>query len=471
MVENVKAISKKVALSMTEDSGLNVLMIVSDTVRADYLGVNGGHVHTPNLDALAKSSVQFRNAWAASFPTVPARADYFTGTYAFTDIGWGPMPQELPSVAQLIAESGEVLTAGVVDTPYLVLRGFNYDRGFQFFYDLPTQDVGGLRMGDRRIVKRGVLVPRPRVTEFDLCAPATMTVAEQCLEKLVDQRFFLYVDTWDPHEPWDPPAWYVKRYKPDYDGRLVAPVYGPYADSGLSDDDFETAWACYSGELEMTDRWIGRLLERLDSLGLAESTAVVFASDHGFYFGEHGGLLGKMVRAPGAGDIEWLRSPLYPECAHVPVFVRIPGEQPRVDDRLISAIDMAPTLLDLFGVQPPAHMLGRSLLPLVRDQSLPGNEITVTAMPLASPGDGVRVVDDVFRSIREWQPISVREGSWLLLFSRWSDPIELYDLESDPGCSTDVADSHPEVVRTMHEKLIAELRRAGASEDAIAARS
>ena len=71
---------------------MNVIMIVADTVITDYLGVHGGHVHTPNLDRLAAESVDFLSAHAASFPTVPARADYLTGRYALTDIGWGPCP-------------------------------------------------------------------------------------------------------------------------------------------------------------------------------------------------------------------------------------------------------------------------------------------------------------------------------------------------------------------------------------------
>ena len=72
---------------------MNVIMIVADTVVTDYLGVHGGHVHTPNLDRLAAESVDFLSAHAASFPTVPARADYLTGQYALTDIGWGPLPE------------------------------------------------------------------------------------------------------------------------------------------------------------------------------------------------------------------------------------------------------------------------------------------------------------------------------------------------------------------------------------------
>ncbi len=447
-----------------ERDTMNLVVIIADTVRFDYLGVNGGPVHTPNLDALARSSRFFTRTYAASFPTVPARADYLTGTYALARIGWGPRPRELVTVPQLISASG-VTTVGVVDTPFYVANGYNYDKGFDYFYDLPTQDLEGQRHGDDRIPKRSVLVPEPRRTEYDYCAPRTMTVAEMCLEQLVDTRFLLWVDTWDPHEPWDPPAWYVKRYKSDYDGRVVEPVYGRYAAHGLTEEDFQTARACHWGELTMVDRWIGRLLERLESLGIAERTAVLFTSDHGFYFGERGGQLGKMIRPDGSDQMHWIRSPLYPECTHVPLMLRVPGDAPRRDDRLVSAIDIAPTLLDFFGIRPEPHMPGASVL---REQD--GRSFAITAMPLSEPGDEVALVDDVTRSVLEWQPITVTTDEWMMLFSRWSDPIELYDAVRDPWCTRNLADERPEVVEELHRLMISELERAGADSGAIAAR-
>lgn len=452
---------------------VNVLLIVSDTVRPDYLGINGGPTRTPNLDTFARSSVYFRRAFANSFPTVPARADYLTGTYAFTEIGWGPLPRKTSSVVEALAADG-VTTIGVADTPFYVANGFNYDRGFQYFYDLPTQDLEGQRHGDPRIPKRGGITPAPRLKEYDYCAPHTMTTAEIALERLVDKRFFMLVDTWDPHEPWDPPAYYVKRYKPDYDGRVVEPVYGPYAEYGLTEDDMETARACYAAELEMVDRWTGRLLERLESLGLAEETTVIFVSDHGFYFGEHGGIFGKMVRAEPRVN-KWLRSPLYGECSNVPLMIRLPGVEPRFDDRLVAAaIHIAPTILDLFGLEQPEQMLGRSLVPLVRSSDEPADDITVTAMPLAAPGGSVRVVDDLTRVVDEWQPITLMSRDWMMLFSRWDDPIELYAVNGsviDAPHGPNLAADRPDVVKDLHGKLIAELQRAGASDDAIQARS
>jgi arylsulfatase A-like enzyme len=211
----------------------------------------------------------------------------------------------------------------------------------------------------------------------------------------------------------------------------------------------------------MVDRWIGRLIDRIDTLNLSDHTVVVFLSDHGFYLGERGGLLGKLIRrVDRSGTARWLRSPLYHEIVDIPLWIRDPRTPARIDDRLVSAIDLAPTLLGLFGIDAPASFHGRSLL-----ERAPVREVAVTALPLAAPGTPSPVVDDVFRVIDEWQPITVTTADWRLLFSRWADPIELYDLARDPGETENVADEHPEVVERLHRLLIEELELGRASED------
>jgi arylsulfatase A-like enzyme len=289
-----------------------------------------------------------------------------------------------------------------------------------------------------------------------------MTTAEQCLEELRGRApFFLWVDTWDPHEPWDAPPWYVEPYKPDYDGRVVWPPYRAYTDAGMSDDDLATAVACYRGKLTMVDRWIGRLVDRIDTLNLADDTVVVFLSDHGFYLGERGGLLGKLIRhVDESGTARWRRSPLYHEIVDIPLWIRDPRVAGRLDDRLVSAIDLAPTLLEFFGLDVPPSFHGRSLLSSGRVR-----DVAVTALPLADPGTPSPVVDDVFRVIDDWQPITVTTDEWRLLFSRWADPVELYDIANDPAETRNLADANPDVVKRLHALMIDELARADARAD------
>jgi arylsulfatase A-like enzyme len=451
---------------------MNVLWIVSDTMRPDCLGINGSPVYTPNLDDLARRSVTFRRAQAASFPTVPTRGDYVTGRYNFVDIGWGPLPRETRTIGQLLGEA-RIVSVGVVDTPFYTQKGYNYDRGFTYFYDLPPQlEYGGSRARREAnfVMPSGpTLIPHPRVSEFDYAVAQTMTTAERCLEQLLDGPFFMYADTWDPHEPFDPPAWYVERYRSDYDGRVVYPTYGPYEEFGIPREDVEIAFDCYKGKVTMTDRWIGRLIDRLDTLNLLDSTAIIFSSDHGFYFGEHG-FFGKM-QATRPHALTWRRSPLYRELSDIPLWISVPGGRTGNDQRLVSNIDIAPTVLDLMGVSSPDYFHGRSLLPLVNDPALPGDPVAMTGAPLAAPGDSVALVDDVMRNILEWQPLTLTTEEWSLIFSRWDDPIELYDLQGDPGQEKNVADTHPDVVRELHGMLVAELQRAGTPEAAIAPRA
>jgi arylsulfatase A-like enzyme len=119
----------------------NLLVIVSDTFRRDHLGAYGNpRIRTPYLDELARSSVVFENHLLSSFPTMPARADLLTGTFAYTFMGWEPLPIHLQTIPALLSEAG-YLTMGIVDTPFYVRNGFGYDRGFPFLEHQGTPEA------------------------------------------------------------------------------------------------------------------------------------------------------------------------------------------------------------------------------------------------------------------------------------------------------------------------------------------
>lgn len=435
-----------------------ILMIVSDTVRGDMLGYNGGHVRTPNLDRLASRSMVFDRYYASSFPTVPARYDYLTGKAAYAGNGWGPLPQSDRSIVSAMTTAGYT-TLGVVDTPFYQVNGYNYDRGFNYFYDMKSQLLGTPQYnaysapGEDKGQSEGKLPQWPitgkvkpdhRTGERDCPTPLTMVQAAKSLEEIYQDKFFALVDTWDPHEPWDPPEYYIRRYMPDYRGERVHPPYGDITKHGLTERDVQVARACYSGELELVDRWIGHLLEQLVYLGIEETTAVVFVSDHGFLLGEHN-QMGKLVRrAP--GEATWMRSPLYEEIAKVPLIVHVPGAKPGRTDELACALDIAPTLLDMAGLSPSGDMHGQSLLPAARGEAFRGRDHVVTALPFANPGEGVLAVDDLMRTVVEWQPATVTTREWSLLFATPDEPIELYDLRVDPQQRNNVAAEHPQVI-------------------------
>ena len=431
---------------------MNIIFICADTFRRDHLGCYGNEsIYTPCLDKLAKESLVLDRHYAASFPTMPTRADYFTGRWTFTYMGWNPLAASEVLLAEVLAEAG-YKTLGVVDTPFSSVGDYNYDRGFREYIPVPGQRLEGRARcaGERRF-------------EEDCCACRTMIEAGRLLEFYRKDKFFLYVDTWDPHEPWNPPPWYTERYMPDYDGRLVAPCYARYQEQGISDEDMAVARATYAGEVSMVDHWVGYLLQKVESMNLADSTAIFFTTDHGFYFGEHGGLFGKMVGTGGTyGAVEmtnvttqtWFRSPLYEEIAHVPAIMRIPGATPGRTPALTSAVDIMPTLLELAGVETPETVQGTSFLPATRDAAWHGREVVFSSPPLYNLDETSQVVDHYHRDISEYQPTSITSGKWCLLYAAAGEPVELYNLDADPRQSTDVADANPDVVRTLHAEFV-----------------
>lgn len=420
----------------------NIIVIVSDTFRRDHLGAYGNPwIRTPNLDAFARSSVVFDRHVISSFPTMPARADILTGTFSYTFMGWEPLPKHLPTLPDILSRAG-YLTMGIVDTPFFVRNGYGYDRGFDDFIWVRGQgdDTRPQERSDCRSTWR---------YESDRMVARTMTEAERWLERHHRERFFLYVDTWDPHEPWDAPEYYTRLYRPDYDGRNIYPAYGRWEEVGLSEEDVRVAHATYCGEVTMVDLWVGRLLSKLEVLGLRENTAVFFLSDHGFYFGEHG-YFGKAewVHDPGAVVSEdsvlpdwlpesWLLtvgwSPLYKELTRVPLIARVPGLPPGRRAAMTTHPDIAPTLLELAGVEAPQQMQGESFLEVLRGDREEHRRFVISSWPLYfAEGELTTAVDSRPRRIASYMPLTVTTPNRSLILGGPDDEPELYDLERDP---------------------------------------
>ena len=421
----------------------NVVLVVCDTFRRDHVGAYGNaKIRTPALDRLAAEAVVFDHHVISSFPTMPARADFLTGRFAYTFMGWEPLPAGIETLPGVLS-SGGYLTMGVVDTPFFIRNGYGYDRGFDDFIWVRGQgdDTRPHERSDARLTW---------VSEADRLVARTMTEAEGWLERHYrDEPFFLYVDTWDPHEPWDAPPYYAALYKTDYDGRHIYPAYGKWREHGLTEADMETVRATYCAEVTMVDRWLGRLLEKLDVLGIRDRTYVIFTSDHGFYFGEHD-YFGKAewfhdpdaVLAADADVPEWLPdswlltlgwSPLYQELTRVPLIVRGPGLRPGRRRALTTAPDIAPTLLELAGVEPPIGMAGRSLRGVLRDDVAEHRPFVVSSWPLYfAEGELTTAVDSRARRIASYMPLTVTTRSRSLVLGGAAEEPELYDLETDP---------------------------------------
>ena len=438
---------------------MNVIWIMTDTLRRDHIGAYGNKsIHTPSLDLLASRSVRFDRHYAAGFPTMPSRADLFTGRWTISFMKWEPLAGEVETLAQLLSRQG-FRTAACVDTPFYLRYGMNYDRGFQTFFTVQGQEGSATRYQQERGHESRDIRAWWRL-EADRNAPQTITKAMDWLERHYKEDFFLYIDTWDPHEPWDAPPYYTERYWPGYDGEIISPIYGHRKSvPGFTEERVRKAHATYCGEVTMVDTWVGYLLRKVENMGLAGNTAIIFTSDHGFYFGEHGDLFGKMTFANKPDgtiynwtdlNASWTYSPLYEELVTAPLLVQMPGIEAGSYDGLTSAIDLAPTVLEILGQETPAWMEGRSLLTGMRDRSAPGREYVVSTIPFANKGDEVMSVDNVSRTLRTELMTTVTAGDWSLLYSMEPGVSELYDLVADPLQGTNLVSKRPEVAKDIH---------------------
>jgi arylsulfatase A-like enzyme len=468
---------------------LNCILIISDTLRRDHLGCYGNEwISTPHIDRFAGESVLFDRAYAASFPTVPHRHDVLTGRYTFTDAAWAPLPRDETILAEELAAAGYV-SMMILDEPHIVENGYHYDRGFDGWEwirgqesdrwrtaparpDLPCP-AQKLRRPERlaRVHQRNIWSRR---YEEDTFVARTMAQAGRWLEDNYREHgsFFLYVDTFDPHEPWDAPEWYVDMYDPGYEGDVVNyPLYGPV--DYLTPKELQHTRALYAAEVTLVDRWLGRLLQRIEDLGLLDDTVVIVTTDHGFYHGEHS-WIGKSHITP-----EWSRSiQLYEEVAHIPFIVHFPGAEPRRERTFVQPPDIMPTILELAGAEIPPTVQGLSLVPLLTGGTSPLRDFAVTSPSIIhGAGGGVRAT----LTTDEWsfvcagrsaaaEPYITREvdGMAKPVQTEGLTLSELYHLSTDPCQMDNVVDEHPRVAAELRARFVRFLESVGTDPEVVA---
>jgi arylsulfatase A-like enzyme len=483
----------------------NTILIVSDTFRYDNLSCYGGELAvTPRLDGLAGESFVFENAYLSSFPTVPARRDIMSGQYSCVCSEWSPLPSDVVVLQQVLSEVG-VITMMVADTPHILSHGFNYSRGFDGFEWIRGQENDHHRTWPRHVP----MPPHPekwyfkfeetlmryqrnisnRKGEEDHFAPKSITAAMDWLEEAAgDEPFFLYLDLFDPHEPWDAPSHYVELYDSGYSGLDVHyPAYTFWKEV-LSPDELSRCRALYAAEVSMVDHWVGRLLDRLEELGLDENTTVIFTSDHGFLFGEHE-FIGKSYTR----EVGYEMVPLFQEITRIPLLIRLPGQQtPRRIPALVQLVDLMPTILEMAGVIMTETVAGRAQVQVLQcgvyqDRTWrlePGSLHGASLVPLMDGDiDRVREIAVASHSLIHPTPAVakasiVTEDGWCLHYSghyttayqgqstvgRPFAPVEslafpirpsLFDLEGDPGEQEDVLDSNLAKAREILEAYVA----------------
>lgn len=367
----------------------NIILVVSDTLRTAYLGCYGNPtIHTPNLDTFAQQSIRFTRAHPEALPTIPVRRGLHTGrrVYPFRNYkpvkwdivylpGWQPISEDEDALAENVAGAG-YHTGFVTDTLPYFAPAMNFTRGFWQWEFVRGQQQDRWKapatVRDDRLERY-----RPSGTEAQRGLPAmyrqhvantdwiqyehqtsTARVFQWAIDFVDDNRhnkpFYLMVDCFDPHEPWEAPPHYYERYAdPTYTGRTI--LHAPYdaLETFGTPEELRDIIAHYSGLVTLMDTWFGKLMTRLDQLGLRDNTWVIFAGDHGTNFAdnpEH--VVGKPARA------------LYPGVMHVPLMIRHPQGTDAgftVDD-LTYLTDIPATIYDIASASPQDGLDGHSLM-------------------------------------------------------------------------------------------------------------
>ncbi len=455
-----------------ESKPKNVLFIISDDLN-NSLGCYGdAQARTPNIDRLAARGVLFDRAYC-TFPLCgPSRNSLLTGLYpnstgilANSQIFRQTIPNQM-SLPQLFRRSG-----------YFVAR-----IGKLYHYNVPKSigtnghdDPGSWEMeinpaGVDRLEEEDKILsltpgqfggtlswyasPKGDEKHTDgMMANDAQWVLERCAQRK-DRPFFLALGFFRPHTPYVAPkdpyfSWHPENEMPVVTGiqedqaDLPPAALGSYKkeQDKLTDDLRRKSRQAYCASISFMDAQVGKVIEKLDALGLSQNTIIVFTSDHGYHLGEHG---------------LWQKQSLFEESARVPLLIVDPQAVKRgsIVKSVVSHLDLFPTLTDLCNIKNPDNVQGQSLVPMLRDETVTGRNWALTQVVRgggirrfgASPavGDnGQRFFGFSLRTPR-WRYTEWAEGeAGRELYDHDKDPKELQNLASDPA----------------HGKIIEELSR------------
>lgn len=427
---------------------MNVVVVLLDSLNRHDLGCYGGtDFATPNLDRFASErATRFVRHVTGSLPCMPARHDILCGALDFLWKPWGSIELWERPVTHSLFEAG-VTTMLVSDHPHLFetggenyhtdFFGWDYVRGHEgdpwrthpdpSFVGSPAVDGGWFfeRQWGRPIqLDRGY--DRSRTwfrEEEDFPGPKVMSAAADWLRSAPQHhdRWFLFVDEFDPHEPFDVAPRWEDAYDEPWDGERL--IWVPYTVGGvtkglLDEREARHLRANYGSKVSMIDHWFGRVLDALDEGGLWDTTAVIVCTDHGHYLGD--------VRD---GDDLWGKPgvPQFEPLGHTPLLIHWPGVVGGgTCDALTTSVDLHATISEAFGVEAGHRTHGRSLAPL-----LTGEATSVRDWALGGVwGNWVQVTD----GRRKYARAAVDDNFPLSMWSnRWSTmPLHLAGVEPLP---------------------------------------
>ncbi|MCX6639839.1 MAG: sulfatase [bacterium] len=401
----------------------NVIMIMVDTFRPDWLGCYGNSdVSTPNIDALAKDGVRFSTVYAQATHTKPSTAALLTSRYPSehraihkNDV----LPPSVTTVAEVFNKAGYY--CGGIVTNVNLAPIYNFQQGFNEYTYLPPKYLFGANEAASRTILYGVLrLIRMKlahslwVQHFYRSGETVTGYVGDFINREKDKKFFLFVHYMDPHDPYFEHPFNGKGFSraamPNPDPKFAAPFK-----------------ANYTQEVEYMDGWVGKVIQQLKGDGLYDNSLIILTSDHGEEFYEHGGW--------------WHGTTLHEEQVRVPLIIKWPGglEAGSVRESLTRSIDITPTALDIAGLDKPEAMRGIGLFQ-------PDLQMTYTPSAFSEAdheGNVVRML-----RVGQWKYIQTNPEN-----PRKQPPQQLFNLEVDPGEQNNLVTADPARAKEMQALL------------------
>ena len=441
-------------LEVSKPNGLNLIVIVSDTFRWDYLRFNGENerIQTPNLDAFVEEGVYFSNCYADSLPSIPSRRVMHTGKSIIkVNPKWAPLLPSDVTFAQMLHKTGS-FTEGLISdfvfyfAPTEVHQPtFSFNQGFHGFHwirgNVHDSYISGPRSSitdaERHMPEHFMTdTLRERLFQYllnnkvgkseDYCCAKVCRTAGKWLEdnKDNDGPFMLFVDMFDPHEPWDAPPEYTKMYRKDFSGDRYLIDYDAEL-SAITEEDTAILTDHYSAEVTYVDHCIGGLIDDLKRLGLWDDTIIVFTSDHGTHLGEMG------------CDMKTSKLCNY-AVTRVPRIIRHSYKRFRGKriDALTGHVDFTPTFLSLLGVETNLSFDGQNIWDL-------------------ATGNKTKLRDNIVTNYGGYG--SVHTHKWHYFQNIANDDggfgPQLYDVVKDHNETKNVVENYPEVAAGLKQIL------------------
>jgi arylsulfatase A-like enzyme len=471
---------------------VKAIMVMFDSLNRRMLPPYGDSwVHAPNFSRLAKRSAVFDSCFVGSMPCIPARRELHTGRYNFLHRSWGPLEPFDDSMPELLKKNGVYTHLATDHQHYFEDGGATYHHRYNTWEFFRGQEgdcwKGEVHNPDipeniRRLKKpiwRQDWVNRQYIQdEQDYPQAQTFAAGLEFIRKNYQQdRWFLQIETFDPHEPFFVPQRFLDLYPHEYRGPHFD--WPDYALVTETEEQVRHLQYQYAALVSMCDEHLGKVLDLMDELDLWEDTLLIVTTDHGILLGERE---------------TWLKNiqPLYNEIAQIPLFIWDPRSRTAGERRssLVQTIDIAPTILEFFNIPRPLDMQGEPLVEAidsdspVREAALfgyHGGHINVTDrryvyMRGPARGDNEPLFQytlmpthiksmfsvDELQNIQLAEPFSFTKGCRTMKIAGMGTIVvpnpflygtQLFDLESDPRQENPIHD--PEVELRLLKQMIA----------------